>query len=359
MGERKVLNKYYPPDFDPTLIPRVRRPRDTQVTVRLMAPFNMRCTTCGLFIAKATKFNARKETVDGESYLTLRIFRFYIKCPMCSTEITFKTDPQNTDYTMEHGATRNFDFHREAAIAEREDRERRANAERDNPMQLLENRTLQSRREMDMLDALEEMQDRNAALAHLDPETILQRINQRGAPADNAAPPSSASSSTSRSVNSVEDDEELVRRAFARSADGQLVRRLPTSSVQSTRPDAAPGEGGGGDEDEDEDLSDSGSATSVAAPVGASAPAATASSAAAPEPKRPRIALAGLVRRRDDAQLSTAAPPTQPAPPPPPPPPPSAGRPGVVGGGLPLADYGSSESGDESDQDSAARGEAR
>lgn len=42
MGERKVLNKYYPPDFDPNKIPRRKMPKDRQYVVRLMAPFNMR-----------------------------------------------------------------------------------------------------------------------------------------------------------------------------------------------------------------------------------------------------------------------------------------------------------------------------
>ena len=74
-----IFQKYYPPDFDPSKIPRMKLAKNRQYTVRLMAPFNMRCATCGEYIYKGKKFNARKEDVENEDYLGIRIYRFYIK----------------------------------------------------------------------------------------------------------------------------------------------------------------------------------------------------------------------------------------------------------------------------------------
>jgi len=162
MSERKVLNKYFPPDFDPALIPRRKGPKNSQQVVRLMAPFSMRCNTCGEYIYKGKKFNARKETVEGEDYYGIKIFRFYIKCTLCSAEITFKTDPKNTDYSAEHGASRNFEPWREEKAVEEEDRLAKLEEEENNPMKVLENRTVDSKREMDILDALHDIRARNA-----------------------------------------------------------------------------------------------------------------------------------------------------------------------------------------------------
>lgn len=49
-----------------------------------------RCNACGEYIYHGRKFNARKETVEGERYLGIPIFRFYIRCTRCLSEITFK-----------------------------------------------------------------------------------------------------------------------------------------------------------------------------------------------------------------------------------------------------------------------------
>merc|ERR1712187_793346 len=76
--------------------------------VRMMLSMTMQCYSCGIFIYKGTKFNMHKENVLGEDYLGIHIYRFYFRCPQCSSEITFKTDPINSDYIIESGAISNF-----------------------------------------------------------------------------------------------------------------------------------------------------------------------------------------------------------------------------------------------------------
>jgi hypothetical protein len=76
----------------------------------------MRCTACGIFVPKSKKFNARKEVPQDEKYLEIQKFRFYFRCPNCSGEICFQTDPKNMDYTVIAGAKRNFEPWREGHI---------------------------------------------------------------------------------------------------------------------------------------------------------------------------------------------------------------------------------------------------
>ncbi|CAH2091840.1 unnamed protein product [Euphydryas editha] len=175
MSERKVLNKYYPPDFDPSKIPRMKLAKNRQYTVRLMAPFNMRCATCGEYIYKGKKFNARKEDVENEDYLGIRIYRFYIKCTRCLQEISFKTDPKNTDYEIEAGATRNFMALKLAEEQAKREEEEQKEEEANNPMKLLEYRTEQSRQEIELLESLEELKELNRRQRTVDYESMLKQ----------------------------------------------------------------------------------------------------------------------------------------------------------------------------------------
>jgi len=179
MSERKVLNKYYPPDFDPSKLPRAKRTKNHQFTIRLMAPCNMRCKTCGEYIYKGKKFNARKEDVMGETYLGMQIYRFYIKCTKCLREITFKTDPANGDYELEHGAMRNFESIRLAEKQAKEEAAKEAEEEALNPMKLLENRTRDSRQEMAAIEALEDIKELNARHSAIEIEQMLAQKREQ------------------------------------------------------------------------------------------------------------------------------------------------------------------------------------
>lgn len=173
----------------------------------------MNCRTCAEYIYKGKKFNARKETVENEDYYGIKIFRFYIKCTRCSAEITFKTDPKNTDYIAEHGAARNFEPWRDTSGKEEVDKLALLEQEEDDPMKALENRTVDSKREMDILDKLQEIRGRNARLERADADTVLERISSRRDPAEMDEEERQAELDR---FTAEEEDEELVRRYFAK-----------------------------------------------------------------------------------------------------------------------------------------------
>jgi len=242
MSERKVLTKYYPPDFDPSKITRTRLPKGEKAgpkvqTVRLMAPFSMRCTSCGEYIYKGRKFNARKETTD-EKYYSISIFRFYIRCTRCSGEITFKTDPKNMDYTCERGAKRNFEVWRKTdEEVEESDEARLDRLERDeaemagveaetgkSKMEELESRTEEARTEMRIADALDEIRMKNARVERGekgDMEGVLAAMEDRD---------------KERQLEKEQLERELeeeARRAF-RDSEGDRVRRIVEEEDDTT-----------------------------------------------------------------------------------------------------------------------------
>lgn len=174
MSERKVINKYYAPDFDPAKIPKVRRPgKGGQKKVRMMLPMSVRCLACGNYIYKGTKFNSRKETVKGEDYLGIPIFRFYIRCSRCSSEFTIKTDPKNADYVCEKGASSNFDGLKEERRRAEAEKLRKSMEEEENAMKKLENKSYDSKREMELLEEMDNIQIRRSKKEMLDPNDLL------------------------------------------------------------------------------------------------------------------------------------------------------------------------------------------
>lgn len=250
MSERKVLTKYYPPDFDPSKITRTRGPKvvgpKTQ-TVRLMAPFSMKCISCGEYIYKGRKFNARKETTE-EKYLNISIYRFYIRCTRCSAEITFKTDPKAMDYTCERGAKRNFEVWRDPDATsnpleteeEMLDRIEAEQAEAGGAMAELETKVVDAKREMEIADALDEIRTRNARISR------AEGREAEGEALEAAEKARSDMAAEKRRIE--EEDEEAARRAFGKGIelDEGITEDLSNGDASGNYGELAFSQGGDG-----------------------------------------------------------------------------------------------------------------
>lgn len=111
MSERKSINKYYPPDYDPSNLPKRKKQKGaTPVvpTVRLMLPFSIKCLHCNEYMAHRRKFNARKEAT-GDDYLGIKIIKFTFRCPKCYAPLSFQTDPKNGDFECIEGCKKNYE----------------------------------------------------------------------------------------------------------------------------------------------------------------------------------------------------------------------------------------------------------
>ena len=147
MGERKVVNKFIPWDFDPDKVAKVKLSNIGQFSVRMMLPFTVRCNSCGEFMYAGKKFNTRKENANGEDYLGIPIQRFYFKCVNCGGEFAIKTDPKNSSYVVESGATRNSNIQLNERQQELEDQRKKEEAESMDAIKALENQTEEMKRE--------------------------------------------------------------------------------------------------------------------------------------------------------------------------------------------------------------------
>ncbi|KAI6196616.1 hypothetical protein M3Y94_01130700 [Aphelenchoides besseyi] len=161
--ERKVFQKYYPPDFDPKNV----------LWLHLICNV-IRATSTS---TKEKKFNMRRETAEGESYLGMKIFRFYFRCPNCLADISFKTDIKNVDYTAEHGATRLFEAFKSYQEQERR-KEEKEEAEKNDAMKMLEKRTKMSRAEMEAIGKLEELKEMSKRQQLTNPLEYLEKVEK-------------------------------------------------------------------------------------------------------------------------------------------------------------------------------------
>ena len=179
MGERKVVNKFVPWDFDPDKVAKVKLSNIGQFSVRMMLPFTVRCSKCGEFNYQGRKYNTRKETAAGEDYLGIAIQRFYFKCTNCGGEFTIKTDPKNSTYVVESGATRNSYIELNERQLELEEQRQQQEAGAIDTIKALENRTEELRREMDIYDSLDMVLAQTRKSMNTDPEEAIEILRQR------------------------------------------------------------------------------------------------------------------------------------------------------------------------------------
>jgi hypothetical protein len=106
--------------------------------------------------------SCKKEYIKDDDYMGIRKIRFYIKCSVCSAEITFKTNPKNSDYECESGAT----IQKMEEIAKKQRKE----VDKDDTLKSLENQTI----EMDLLDEL--MRGTNSHRGKVDTEKVLETM---------------------------------------------------------------------------------------------------------------------------------------------------------------------------------------
>ena len=116
------------------------------------------------------------ETVQDEDYLGIKIYRFYFKCTNCYSEITFKTDPKNNDYVAEFGASRNHEPWKDMLLAEEEYKAMKKQEMKEDVMKSLEYRTYDSKREMDILDAMDQVKTLNRRENNVNYDELIRKV---------------------------------------------------------------------------------------------------------------------------------------------------------------------------------------
>eukprot|EP00019_Armaparvus_languidus_P007428 CAMPEP_0168597920 /NCGR_PEP_ID=MMETSP0420-20121227/11025_1 /TAXON_ID=498008 /ORGANISM="Pessonella sp." /LENGTH=135 /DNA_ID=CAMNT_0008635011 /DNA_START=148 /DNA_END=552 /DNA_ORIENTATION=+ len=102
-----------------------------------------------------------------------------MKCPRCSSQFTIKTDPENSDYVSEWGCTRNFEKWKTEGDIRQELQQKQDKEEENDAMRALENRTRESKIEMDILDGLDEIRSLNARNSKLTIDQVLNAQSKK------------------------------------------------------------------------------------------------------------------------------------------------------------------------------------
>jgi hypothetical protein len=165
-------------------------------------------------LAAVQKLRSRRT----QSEWTRLLFSLYV-----ASSDTYWLFERNTDYQAEHGASRNFEPWREQSETTEEDRLAKLEEEEDNPMQALEAKTVDAKREMDILDKLQEIRTRNARFEKIDREKVLQTVSSRAEVVDDEAARRELWKDEEQRRQEEEDEAE-VRRVFGKiaSAAGPL-----------------------------------------------------------------------------------------------------------------------------------------
>ncbi|VDP03774.1 unnamed protein product [Soboliphyme baturini] len=115
-AERKAVNKYYPPDYDPkkgglnkwqgthALRERARKIHLGILIIRFEMPFNVWCEGCSNHVGMGVRYNAEKKKVG--MYYTTPIYEFRMKCHLCPNHFVIRTDPKKFDYELVSGLRR-------------------------------------------------------------------------------------------------------------------------------------------------------------------------------------------------------------------------------------------------------------
>jgi len=233
----------------------------------------MICDACGEYNYTGTKFTSKVEQIKHESYLGLKVYRFYGRCRHCWAEFTFKTDPKNSDYTMESGGKRTYEAWKDADMMEAQLKKEKEDEKADQ-MKALEQKSIDVAAEMQRLEDLDAIRTMNKRLGARDQsiegalEYLFKRDSKIEEEKERLSPGEDEELAGFR-----EAQEENKRRKLDEEVEGTAELPLPFGVVPSAGSSSSSGSSGSG--------SGAGSNTSVCTALSSSAPSASATPCAA------------------------------------------------------------------------------